>query len=461
MNVGEVRLTWRYKLGLRILVGGCGLMVCALPVAAFLQRSMASESTAESAAAVAERLLPPPLRGRARGRLLLPLVPWEEGWPASESGAVVGSGPQGSSFTVVVNPGDSITKILREHSFPDHEITGIIKALASFVDPDILKVGQTFTFHFRSQAGERHFTSLSFRPSSGRVFEIAFASGRWQASLRPSDDQIEQPVALSAVVRSSLYQAAVERGIPHKIIHEFVRAFSQEVDFHRDLHYGTRMHVLFTCTTSSDGVVLDYGSVLFARLDFEDRQLYSYRYSSPAGVGYFDASGRSLRLEYLGRPLENWDVSSPYGMRVHPRSGRWRMHHGIDLRARTGTPVMATGNGEIIFMSLGRGYGNYIKIRHDQSLETRYAHLSGFAQGLGVGDRVARGQVIGYVGSSGLSTGPHLHYEVRRDGRSLDPAREAPRLDYVLVGNALSDFRRHTWRVDRIFQEAPSATCDV
>ncbi|MGZ8996890.1 MAG: M23 family metallopeptidase, partial [Rhodospirillales bacterium] len=233
------------------------------------------------------------------------------------------------------------------------------------------------------------------------------------------------------IISSSLFADAAASGAPDAVILEMIRAFSYDVDFQRDIHPGDRFSILFEQVSDRDGNVLASGDLLHARLVLAGKEHSLYRHVGADGEpGYYTRDGRSVRTSLLRTPVNGARLSSAFGMRRHPVLGFSRMHRGIDFAAPTGTPVYASGDGRVSFVGRNNGYGNYVRIDHDGGYATAYAHLSRFASGLKHNARVRQGQVIGHVGSTGVSTGPHLHYEIFVDGRQVNP------LEVKAVGQA-------------------------
>jgi murein DD-endopeptidase MepM/ murein hydrolase activator NlpD len=239
---------------------------------------------------------------------------------------------------------------------------------------------------------------------------------------------------VTAMIESSLYEAldkaVADTFLPpaerRQLAWAIADVYDWEVDFTRDLRPGDRFTVLLDRLESSEGE-RRFGRILAARVDVARTPQYAFYFEDPDGsvTGFYDEHGRSLRRAFLRAPLQFRRVSSRFGSRYHPLLHMWRAHEGVDFSAAYGTPVRATADG--IVTRVGReddGYGNLIELRHPNGIRTRYGHLSGFARGLHAGERVSQGETIGYVGSTGLSTGPHLHYEFLVNGRATNPQRK-------------------------------------
>jgi murein DD-endopeptidase MepM/ murein hydrolase activator NlpD len=238
-----------------------------------------------------------------------------------------------------------------------------------------------------------------------------------------------------------------------------IRLFSYDVDFQRDLQPGDKFEVFYRVFYDGDGRAVKSGDVLFARLNTKGRTFGLYRYTTADGdTEYFDEQGRSNKKALMRTPIDGPRISSGFGLRRHPILGYSRMHKGLDFAAPTGTPIMAAGDGVVEFAGGARGFGRLIKLKHFGRYETYYGHMSRIAKGIHRGAHVKQGQVIAYVGSAGMATGPHLHYEVHVDGKAINPASNKVPINKTLQGKALAAFKRARDKIDRQFAEAPSAT---
>jgi len=236
------------------------------------------------------------------------------------------------------------------------------------------------------------------------------------AKLTPGYKRIE------AEIETSIYSSALQLGAEDQQVVDFASAFAYDIDFQREIHPGDRFEILFETYYDERGNAVRNGEVLYAALNGKALQRGFYRFTpSDDGVAdYFDQNGESATKFLMKTPINGARISSNFGKRKHPISGYTRLHKGTDFAAPTGTPVYAAGNGTVQRASRNGGYGNYIKIKHTRGYETAYAHLSKYAKGIKAGKKVKQGDVIGYVGSTGASTGPHLHYEVYVDGKPVN-----------------------------------------
>ena len=262
---------------------------------------------------------------------------------------------------------------------------------------------------------------------------------------------------IEGTVDSSLFVAATNAGAPADVVMNLIRVLGFSVDFERDVKSGDRFSLIYETLLDDDGRSLKSGALHFASLTLSGDERTVYRYLRADGrAGYFDGDGKNVRKALMRTPLDGARlVTSGFGMRRHPIRGFNRMHKGVDFGAPSGTRVYASGDGVVERATRMGGYGRYVRIRHNSAYKTAYAHLSAFARGLHPGMRVSQGDVIGYVGSSGMSTGPHLHYEVLYEGRQVNPLSvELPSGD-PLDDAELAAFAPHRHSLDRLNSRLP------
>lgn len=239
--------------------------------------------------------------------------------------------------------------------------------------------------------------------------------------------EIERPleretVQVSGTIDTSLSVDAGAAGLPSRVLAELIRVYSFDVDFQRDIWQGDRFELMYDQFRDENGDIVHQGDIHYAKLTLRSTELQLYRYTTTKGnLDYFNAKGESVRKTLMRTPIDGARLSSRFGKRRHPILGYTRMHTGTDFAAPRGTPIYAAGNGTVIQAGRNGGYGKYIRIRHNGTFQTAYAHMSRLAKKARRGARVKQGQIIGYVGSTGRSTGPHLHYEVLRNGRQINP----------------------------------------
>ena len=231
-------------------------------------------------------------------------------------------------------------------------------------------------------------------------------------------------VQATGKIESSLFVAASAAGIPARVLAELIRVYSFDVDFQRDIWQGDTFELMYEQFRGENGDIVHEGDIHYAKLTLRNAEFPLYRYTTTKGnLDYFNPKGNSVRKTLMRTPIDGARLSSRFGKRKHPILGYTRMHAGVDFAAPRGTPIYAAGNGTIVSAGRNGGYGKYVRIRHNGTYQTAYGHMSKYARSTRRGARVKQGQIIGYVGSTGRSTGPHLHYEVLRNGRQINPRK--------------------------------------
>ncbi len=253
---------------------------------------------------------------------------------------------------------------------------------------------------------------------------------------------------------SSLYNAAVNLSIKPNIIIEFARLYGFQVDFQRDIWKNDSFQIIYEEFINEEGLVVETGEIIFANLYLQNRDLKLYKFEYKKNkIDYFDENGKSMRKTLMKTPINGARLSSSYGKRKHPILGFTKMHLGTDFAAPKGTPIMASGDGLVVRAKWCGGGGNCVKIKHNSVYQTVYAHMSKFAKGIRKGARVKQGQIIGYVGSTGLSTGPHLHYEVIENGKKINSQKLRLPSGKILKGNERKLFEINKIKIDVLKSE--------
>ena len=250
-------------------------------------------------------------------------------------------------------------------------------------------------------------------------------------------------------ITNSLYQEAIALKIKPNIIIEFARLYGFQVDFQRDIWKNDSFQIIYEEFLNKDGEIIETGNIIFANLNLqnEDLKLYRYEYEENK-IDYFDENGKSMRKTLMKTPINGARLSSSFGKRKHPILGFTKMHTGTDFAAPTGTPILASGDGVVVRAQWCGGGGNCVKIKHNRVYQTVYAHMSKFGRGIKKGAKVKQGQIIGYVGSTGLSTGPHLHYEVIENGRKINSQKLKLPSGKILKGKERKIFEVNKIKID-------------
>ncbi len=259
----------------------------------------------------------------------------------------------------------------------------------------------------------------------------------------------KKEVVVKNKITNNLYKSAIELNIEPNIIVEFARIFGFEVDFQRDIRKGDWFEIFYEKFEDDNGKVRDTGKIIYASMyvNGEEINLYNFKFKNDEQE-YYDIKGKSITKSLMKTPINGARLSSPFGMRKHPILGYNKMHRGTDFAAPSGTPIMASGSGTVTRARWCGGGGNCVKIKHNSTYETIYAHMKAFAKGVKEGKKVKQGQIIGYVGSTGMSTGPHLHYEVLVNGKKVNSQKLKLPSGKILKGEARKEFELKRIKID-------------
>lgn len=347
-----------------------------------------------------------------------------------------------SRVTVELDDGDTLTSLLTRNDVTADEARAAIEAMKPAYDVRKARAGQSFTLLFdRSQA--QSFRGFEFDPDAERTVAVTRSGGVQFAAATAKRALSARTVAARGTIRSSLFEAAANAAVPQQVLQAMIKGFSYDVDFQRDLQPGDKFEVMYDMQMTDAGEPVRSGELLYAQLTLSGKvkQIYAYRHDD-GSVDYYDRSGKSVRKALLRTPVDGAKLTSAFGMRRHPLLGYTRMHKGVDFGVPQGTPVYAAGDGTIEHANWAGGYGRLIKVKHNAQMMTAYAHLSRFAANIQPGTHVRQGQVIGYVGTTGNSTGPHLHYEVMKNGEQVNPNNTMLPAGTNLEGRELVAFQK-------------------
>lgn len=317
-----------------------------------------------------------------------------------------------------VAKGDSLYKILQESGLPTGCVLEWQKTCPQFCRPDRIRPGDRFDIYIDKRSGTP--MRVVHTGKDGGKALLVRTGETWTCRDGGAGSFVLQEWA-SGTITDTLYESCLRAGLPSSLIMELADLFAFDIDFTSDLRVGDTFSVYFEQTVS-DGRLVKAGPILAAVMQVSGRTYQAYYYELPDGYrDYFDEKGQSLRKMFLKAPLSYRRISSTFTYRrFHPVLKIYRPHLGIDYAAPTGTPVSALGDGKVVFKGWKGGFGRYVEIKHNATYKTTYGHLSRFAKGLKVGDRVRQGDVIGYVGSSGLATGPHLDFRFYKNGKPVN-----------------------------------------
>lgn len=359
--------------------------------------------------------------------------------PVLSSASMASARPRATIRTVVARRGQTVAQVLAAAGVERREVEPAVSALATVLPPRVaLPAGHELTL--RQAARDDALLGLTLRPEPGRTVTVTRTPTGWSA-YEETIGQRRHLVLVRGAIRDDLLDDLRTAGLPESLARSLVQSLAHEVDFQRELRPGDNFTILFERFRDQEGDLLREGRMLHAGFALAGRSLSLWRYDTEAGPDWFDDQGRSLRRAFLRTPLDGARVTSRFGMRTHPVLGYSRQHQGIDFAAPRGTPVLAAADGEVVQIGWLSGYGRVLTLQHPEDRTTRYAHLSAFAPGLKLGDRVRQGEMIGKVGRTGIATGNHLHYEIAEGGQQIDPGRARTRPAAVLEGAALTAFQ--------------------
>ena len=318
-----------------------------------------------------------------------------------------------------INIGETFDKILEQYSVEKTEISQIKKELSKKVNLNKLDVNQKFQFTI----DQTNFLIQEF------IFQVSNTEKIYLTRKKKSD-QFNQKIVVTklnknivygeSIILESLYKSAKNQKIPANIIVEFARIYGFQVDFQRDIRKKDSFQIMYEIFLDDKKNIIETGNILYANLKLSGEDNSLYYFDSKESEGHYDKSGKSVQKALMKTPINGARLSSSFGMRKHPIDGFNKMHRGTDFAAPMGTPIMASGDGVIKKAGWCGGGGNCVVIKHNSTYQTVYAHMSKFAKNIRKGVRVKQGQIIGYVGSTGKSTGPHLHYEVIVNGKRIN-----------------------------------------
>jgi len=328
--------------------------------------------------------------------------------------------------------------------------------LKEHYDPRDLKAGQKLKVNLSIDSQTEALNNVNYLMIEQNVGEriiTALKDGKFETYVEKSEF-IDEINSITGEIDGNLSNAMKRQDIPMRVISNFINLFSYSIDFRRDLHKGDKFEIVYESQVIPDGTVVKSGNILYAGLILRNQKISLYRFKDSKGnVDYYTSKGQALKKTLDRKPLaaRNARISSPFGKRFHPILKKYKIHWGVDYAAPKGTPIYAGGDGVVQVAKYNGSYGNYIKIRHNSEFSTAYGHMSRFAPGIRPGVRVTQGQVIAYVGSTGRSTGPHLHYEVIQNGRRVNPRTIKASTGENLGGNNLAQFKKVVAKIDNDF----------
>ena len=354
-----------------------------------------------------------------------------------------------------IKKGDTIQKILKKLKIQNNEISTIINKYKKYGNPNQLLAGSKIDIVVEKKLSQESNSIAKFSVpiTNSTTIEIFKDENNNILSKKIITKLYKKKILVENVIKKNLYTSAVEAKISPDTIIEFARIFGFEIDFQRDIRKNDYFKILYEKYFDENGEFVNSGSILYAHMSVNDREITLYKFGDDKNYGYFDIHGKSVEKALMKTPINGARLSSSFGMRKHPILGYSKKHMGTDFAAPMGTPIMASGSGTVIVAKWCGGGGNCIKIKHNSTYETIYAHMKSFSKIIRKGKKVRQGQIIGYVGSTGLSTGPHLHYEVIINGKKVNSQTLKLPSGKVLKNNERTLFEIHRIKTDVLIAE--------
>ena len=361
--------------------------------------------------------------------------------------------PRYINIEYTVKQGDTYESIINGLDVPNIEKKKILKTITKNKNLNVLKLNQKISFKIDKKNNTKIKNFIIEIDKKNNIFFGRTDDNSTFISKIIEKNLIKKITFKEAIIKDSLYNTAIKIGIKPNTIIEFARLYGFQVDFQRDIWKNDSFQIIYEEFKNQDGLVIEIGNIIYANLSVQNSDLKLYKFEYEDKIDYFDENGKSIRKTLMKTPINGARLSSSFGKRKHPILGFTRMHAGTDFAAPKGTPIMASGDGIVIKSSWCGGGGNCVKIKHNSTYQTVYAHMSKFGRGIKKGVRVKQGQIIGYVGSTGLSTGPHLHYEVIENGKKINSQKLKLPSGKILKGNLRKKFEVNKIKIDVLKSE--------
>ncbi len=362
--------------------------------------------------------------------------------------------PRYAEINYIVQNGDNFENILDKIDIPISEKEIFLGAVKKQKIVKSLKKNQRLYFKIDRRENVR---IIKFKIEIDKKKDLEFLrkSNLTKFSTKIIEKNLTRVLIFKeGIIENSLYNTAIKLGIKPNTIIEFARLYGFQVDFQRDIWKGDSFQIIYEQFENEDGSLIENGDIIFSNLNTQGNDLNLYKFELGKNeIDYFDENGKSMKKTLMKTPINGARLSSPFGKRKHPILGFTKMHAGTDFAAPTGTPIMASGDGVVTRAQWCGGGGNCVKIKHNSVYQTVYAHMSKFGRGIKKGVRVKQGQIIGYVGSTGLSTGPHLHYEVIENGRKINSQKLKLPSGKTLKGKERNKFEVNKIKIDVLKSE--------
>ena len=347
------------------------------------------------------------------------------------------------SIEITVSKGDTFLTLLKNYKISDNKIYKILDKINEVYNLKKLKIGDKIIFYNDLQNDLKRI-HLSISIDSILIVNIGNVITIEKKYLEKELFQISHEFK----IEESLYKDGLKNNLPQDILIKLIKLFSFDLDFQRDIRKNTIVSISYEYNQIKKTNKMEFKDINYALITIDNNKLEYFKFMTNDGyLDYFNREGKNVKKSILKTPLDGARLSSNFGMRKHPISGYNKMHKGVDFAAPKGTPIYAGGNGVIEYAGRNGGYGNYIRIRHNNEYKTAYAHLSGFKKGISKGVRVSQGDIIGYVGNTGNSTGPHLHYEILYQNKHINPLKLKLPSGKILKGDELNRFKLEYKRI--------------
>ena len=347
--------------------------------------------------------------------------------------------PKSKETIIIVKKDQTFSSILDNFNFDNKKKFAIINAINAIYDLRELKVNQKIIFLIdKNENVEKIIIELNFNTN---------LEADLRSDIKIVKKELETFSEINSqeyVISNSLYVDGINNNIPNQILIKLIQLFSFDLDFQRDIQKDTKVSISYEKIFVKNKSDYALGDIEYAKIIIKNNTLEYFKFLTDDGfIDYFNRQGKNVKKSILKTPIDGARISSSFGMRKHPISGFNKMHKGVDFAAPIGTPVYAGGNGVIEMVGVNGGYGKYIRIRHNNEYKTAYAHLNSYRKGISKGVRVNQGEVIGYVGSTGKSTGPHLHYEIIYQNKKVNPLKLKLPSGKILKGDELARFEKN------------------
>jgi murein DD-endopeptidase MepM/ murein hydrolase activator NlpD len=360
--------------------------------------------------------------------------------------------PKYKTYNHKIKSGETFDKILENYSIDKEEIIAVKKSLSKKVNINKLNTNQKIQINL-DQTNNK-IKSFILQISNTEKIYLSRKDQNTNFNQEIITLKLDKKIIYKEnIILQSLYKSATDQNIPANTVVEFARIYGFQVDFQRDIRKQDKFQIMYEIFVDENKKIIQTGEILFANLKLSGQDNSLYFFNKEGSEGHYDKNGKSVQKALMKTPINGARLSSPFGMRKHPIDGFNKMHRGTDFAAPTGTPIMASGNGVIQKAGWCGGGGNCVKIKHNTTYETIYAHMSKFARGIKKGIRVKQGQTIGYVGSTGKSTGPHLHYEVIVNGKKVNSQKLKLPSGKILKGENRKVFETNKIKLDVLKSE--------